>query len=239
MSLKLPDSPALKQAIGAVAGMALAGMLYVANSQVSYRAMIVDMDNAAITGNAGDVRVNSTNVDDRTLARLQTRAQEVARLQEESAKQPAVPKTQPEQNADRRLEERKTMIARLNAATHVVVENEWVEPDERSRLRAERAIALQKGESVAVTDDASKTAVMYGDEEPVTAEHAGADRAMIQKARQAQVPAPSKAPSSTRLANSGPGTGFIALLAVTMAGFVLHRYDVVRRIEAITRVART
>lgn len=68
-----------KQVIGALAGMAIAGLLYIGIDQASYfnmKGLLVSTD--SITGNAGDIRINATDVNDATVRRLTSRANAIA-----------------------------------------------------------------------------------------------------------------------------------------------------------------
>lgn len=80
MIKKIFASHAVKQLLGAVAGMTLAGLVYVSiqyTSDMNITGLLVEP--GVITESAGNVRINDITVDDGTLRRITSRADAVAK----------------------------------------------------------------------------------------------------------------------------------------------------------------
>ncbi len=71
-------SNSAKQLIGAVAGMAIAAVVYVGFDQASYRSLKGLLVSTKTISPSTDVNINAKNVDDSTLRRIAARAQTVA-----------------------------------------------------------------------------------------------------------------------------------------------------------------
>jgi hypothetical protein len=244
MSFKLPQSHTLRQIIGAAGGMAVAAVVYTGFQAMSSvqlnRAMLVDL-NPTVSENAGEVVVNDKNIDADTLKRLQSRAQQVAKQQQEAYDNPPAetetvePATEIEQHAQERLDARKTMLAQLTATTHVVPANTYVTDKQRLQMRAERALGIQQGQSVVTAQFDSQAQLreaVAGDNvaaDFVEDAHAGADLA----AQTDVQPMPDfiTPPPTTRLPNSGLGLNMIALLTMVLAVTVRYKHQIRNRLQ--------
>ncbi len=244
MPFKLPQSHTLRQVIGAVGGMAIAAVVYTGFQALSTvqlnRAMLVDL-NPTVSENAGVVSVNNKNIDDDTLKRLQSRAQQVAKQQQEAYDNPpaepetAEPATEIEQHAQERLDARKNMLTQLSATTHVVAANTYVTDKQRLQMRAERALGIQQGQSTVTAQFDSQAQLREAvATDSVAADfvedaHAGADLAAQAEVR--PMPDFIAPPTTTRLPNSGLGLNMIALVTLVLAVTVRYKHQIRNRLQ--------
>jgi hypothetical protein len=201
-----------KQILGAGAGMAIAAVIYLGLNHVSdlnIKGVLVSTD--TVTENSGEVSVNSKNVDEDTLRRIQARAVTVAN-QLENASSSAQAQTPTTENAAARRTQRQfvTQVKQdfENAPTYINDPNVVMTEEQRNAIRA-NGIRPQFTEASASSvspltfsnppeAEAAVTDVPQGDD----GLHSGAQVADAQ---------------STKLPNSGLGLNLIVLAALAAA----------------------
>jgi len=230
---------AVKQVIGALAGMAVAGLLYIGIDQTSslnIKGLLVSTD--SITGNAGDIRINATDVNDATIRRLTSRANAIADQLASSASAASsshIAETPLSNNVEARRAKRvfahEVAENFASAPTYANDPNRVMSVKERIDIRAANLAGLPlpsfAPQPLGVNDEAPPLTVSAG----VTVSTDTAETTSASSLRPAATMEP---PSASSLPSSGLGLHLLVLLSIGCAFFSVktHARD---RIVALVR----
>lgn len=230
----------VRQVLGAIIGMAIAGVLYIGVDQSSYdniKGLLVSTD--SITGNAGDIRINATDVNDATIRKLTSRANAIADQLASSASaasSSAVAETPLSNNTEVRRAKRvfahEVADAFASAPTYANNPNRVMSVKERIDIRAANLAGLPlpafAPQPLGVNDEAPPLTVSA----EVTV---SSDTALETTSASSLRPAATTEPHvASNLPSSGLGLNLIVLLAVGCAFFSVKTH-VRDRIVALTR----
>lgn len=210
-----------KQIFGAVAGMAIAGLLYVAVDQASYlniKGLLVSSN--TVSENAGQVNINTANVDEATQRQLAARANAVAGQLQSSASAASssqIAETPLSEHVEARRAQRvfvnQLAVASQDAKTYSNDPNKVISVQERVGIRAARIANLPAPsyapQALGVGEGGSSAASAIEAIAPVT----------VVDIPQVHPAAMTQEPQSTQLPNSGLGLNILVTLSLLCAFF--------------------